>query len=112
MAKARNNSARELMIKRMDSKRVLKLFVTSRTPLSERAELNLRQICDEELGGNAELEIIDVVAHPELAAAQQIVATPTLIVIEPNVTRRLIGDFSDRSRVRRGLGLLDENAAR
>ncbi len=95
----------------MDNKRQFTLFVTSRTPLSERAELNIRQICDDAYDGNVDIEVIDVVTHPERAAELHIVATPTLVVTDPDTTRRLIGDFSDKSKVMCGLGLNDENKA-
>ena len=95
----------------MGDKLALQLFVTSRTPLSERAETNIRQICKDVLGESYTLEVFDVVSHPDRAAEQQIVATPTLIVSAEGAARRLIGDFSDRAKVLQGLGLPPEESA-
>jgi circadian clock protein KaiB len=77
--------------------------VTGRTPRAERAIANLRQICDTDLRGEYELEIIDVLEHPQLAEDEKILATPTLIKRLPPPLRRVIGDLSDRDRVLLGL---------
>ena len=61
------------------SKYLLKLYVTGQTPRAEKAITNLRRICDEQLPGVYDLEIIDVLEHPELAESDKILATPTLI---------------------------------
>src|SRR2546430_10011793 len=58
---------------------VLKLYVTGATATAQAAIANLRQICSEELRGAYELQIIDVLEHPELAEDDKILATPTLI---------------------------------
>jgi circadian clock protein KaiB len=42
---------------------------------------------------NYELEVIDVYQQPELARANQIVATPTLIKEFPRPVRRFIGNL-------------------
>jgi circadian clock protein KaiB len=67
---------------------------------------NLRRICDEELKGRYELQIIDVIAQPQLAENEKILATPTLIKQLPLPLRRVIGDLSDRERVLLGLDVL------
>jgi circadian clock protein KaiB len=67
---------------------------------------NLRKICDEELEGRYELQIIDVLAQPQLAENEKILATPTLIKQLPLPLRRVIGDLSDRERVLLGLDVL------
>ena len=64
---------------------------------------NLQRICEEELAGLYELEIIDVMEHPELAEDERILATPTLIKSLPPPLRRVIGDLSDKEKVLLGL---------
>lgn len=82
------------------------LFVTGSTPASERALANLRALCDEFLDASEyELEIVDVLQHPERAESEGILLTPTLIKREPPPSRRLIGDLSDRRLVVSGLAL-------
>lgn len=85
------------------AKYLLKLYVTGKTPRAERAIANLRQICETDLRGEYELEIIDVLEHPQLAEDEKILATPTLIKQLPLPLRRVIGDLSDRDRVLLGL---------
>lgn len=87
------------------SKYLLKLFVTGKTPRAELAIANLRRICEEELQGRYELEIIDVVENPQLAEDEKILATPTLIKHLPLPLRRVIGDLSDKERVLLGLNV-------
>ena len=64
---------------------------------------NLRRICEQELEGRYDLEIIDVQEHPELAEDEKILATPTLIKSLPLPLRRVIGDLSDKEKVLLGL---------
>jgi circadian clock protein KaiB len=67
---------------------------------------NLRRICESELGAQYDLEIIDVLEHPQIAEDQRILATPTLVKQLPLPLRRVIGDLSDRDKVLLGLELL------
>ena len=83
----------------------LKLYVTGATQRSERAIANIRRICEAELGGEFELDVIDVLEHPQLAEADKILATPTLIREFPRPSRRIVGDLSDTEKVFLGLDL-------
>jgi circadian clock protein KaiB len=82
---------------------VLKLYITGRSPRAERAIANLRRLCSEELEGCYEIEIIDVLEHPQLAENDRILATPTLIKQLPPPLRRVIGDLSNHDKVLLGL---------
>jgi circadian clock protein KaiB len=84
---------------------VLRLYVVGATSGSQRAISNLRKICESELAGRYELEVIDIYQQPTLGAGEQIVAAPTLIKELPLPVRRLVGDLSDRDRVLLGLDL-------
>ena len=64
---------------------------------------NLQRICEQELGGQYDLEIIDVLEFPDLAEEAKILATPTLIKSLPPPLRRVIGDLSDTEKVLLGL---------
>ena len=83
----------------------LRLFITGSTPRSTRAIENLRKICEENLDGRYELEVIDVYERPETTRDLQIVATPTLVKVLPEPLRRIIGDLSDELKVLAGLDL-------
>ena len=85
------------------SKYLLRLFVTGKTPRAEKAIANLRLICEQDLGGQYELEVIDVLENPDVAEAEKILATPTLIKRLPPPLRRVIGDLSDKEKVLLGL---------
>lgn len=87
----------------MPGKLRLKLYVTGQTPRAERAAANLRRICEEELQVEYELEIVDVLAQPQLAEDERILATPTLVKEQPPPSRHIIGDLSNKEKVLVGL---------
>ena len=80
---------------RATGKYVLRLFVAGATTRSREAILRVRQLCATELKDNCVLEVIDIYQQPQLARANQIVATPTLIKDFPRPVRRFIGNLSD-----------------
>ena len=80
--------------------------MAGKTPRAELAIANLRKICDQDLSGRYELQIIDVLESPELAEQDKILATPTLIKQLPPPLRRVIGDLSDKEKVLLGLEVL------
>jgi len=84
---------------------VLRLYVAGTTPRSAIAISNIKKICEEQLKGLYELQVIDLYQQPELARGDQIVAVPTLIKKLPPPIQRIIGDLSDRDRVLIGLDL-------
>ena len=86
-------------------KYVLRLYVAGATDRSRRAVLRARQLCETELEGNFELEVIDVYQQPILARDGQIVATPTLVKEFPRPVRRLIGNLSNATGLFVGLDL-------
>lgn len=85
------------------SKYLLRLFVTGASTRTATAISNLRRICEQELDGQFDLEIIDVLEFPELAEDEKILATPTLIKSLPLPLRRVIGDLSNTEKVLLGL---------
>lgn len=89
----------------MKKQYVLRLYVTGMTPKSTQAIQNIKKICDEELHGRCDLEVIDIYQRPVLARGEQIIATPTLIKKLPLPLRRFIGDMSDTERIVLGLDI-------
>ena len=57
----------------------LRLYVAGQTPRSVAAFANLKRLCEEHLAGRYNIEVIDLVKHPQLAAGDQIIAIPTLV---------------------------------
>lgn len=80
----------------------LRLFVVGASPRSDRAVHNLERLCR---GQDVELEVVDVLEHPDVAERERIFVTPTLIRLEPLPMRRIVGDLSDARQVRVGLDL-------
>jgi circadian clock protein KaiB len=72
-----------------------RLFVTGETGRSRQAADNLRELCEAHVAGFYELEVIDVLDHPERAEEDRIIATPTVIRLVPFPPKRVIGDLSD-----------------
>ena len=89
---------------------LLRLYVTGTSPRAQVAIANLRRICEQELRGQYELEVIDVLQHPEQAEREKILATPTLIKQLPLPLRRVIGDLSDKDKVLLGLEVRPDSA--
>lgn len=83
----------------------LRLYVSGATPLSARAIVNIRRLCEARLPGRYALEIVDISQHPRRVADDQVTATPTLLRLAPLPVRRLIGDLSQTARVLAALGL-------
>jgi circadian clock protein KaiB len=74
-------------------------------PKSTEAITNIKKICEENLKGRYELEVIDLYQQPELAQGEQIIALPTLIKKLPPPLARIIGNLSNTDLVLVGLGL-------
>ena len=83
----------------------LRLYVAGQTPKSIRAFANLKVLCDEHLKGRYQIEVIDLLEHPEMARGNQIVAIPTLVIKLPQPVQKIIGDLSNTDRVLVGLAL-------
>src|SRR5271167_1806836 len=83
----------------------LRLYVAGRSPRSLAAFANLKKICEEHLQGRYNIEVIDLVQHPQLAAGDQILAIPTLVRKLPQPLRKIVGDLRDRERALVGLQL-------
>jgi len=83
----------------------LRLYVAGQSPKSLAAFANLKRICDQHLESRYEIEIVDLLVNPQLAAGDEIVAVPTVVRRLPAPMRKLIGDLSDTDRVLVGLQL-------
>lgn len=86
------------------SEYVLKLYLAGQTPETARTLEQVQQTLATE-GLDYDLEVIDVLADPGRAAADEILATPMLVRELPLPLRRLIGDLSNTQGVLVGLEL-------
>jgi circadian clock protein KaiB len=83
----------------------LRLYVAGQTPKSVAAFANLKKICEEHLVGRYQIEVIDLIEQPQLAAGDQILAIPTLVRKLPEPLRRIVGDLRNTERTLVGLHL-------
>jgi len=88
-----------------------RLFVTGETGRSHQAADNLRELCETRVAGLYELEVIDVLDHPERAEEDKIIATPTVIRLVPLPLKRVIGDLSDLELAAMAFDLPDNRGA-
>jgi circadian clock protein KaiB len=83
----------------------LRLYVAGMTPRAVAAFDNLKKLCEEHLSGCYEIEVVDLLENPTLAAGDQIVAVPTLVRKLPPPMKKIIGDLANEERVLVGLDL-------
>ena len=83
----------------------LTLYVSGASPHSAQALETVRRLCDDELSGQVELEVVDVTDEPDRAGRDRIVAVPTLVRRLPAPPRQLVGDLAYIDRLRLGLDL-------
>jgi circadian clock protein KaiB len=83
----------------------LRLYVAGMTPRAVAALDNLKKLCEVHLAGRYEIEVIDLLENPKLAAGDQIVAVPTMVRKLPPPMKKIIGDLSNEERVLVGLDL-------
>jgi circadian clock protein KaiB len=105
MSKALSKDAATINAGAAEKKYLLRLYVAGQTPKSLAALSNLKKVCEQHLAGNYEIELIDLLKSPQLAAGDQILAVPTLVRRLPEPLKRIIGDLSNSDRVLVGLDI-------
>lgn len=81
------------------------LFVAGETARSERAVAALHGLVESMLGGEAVIDVVDVLERPDLAEEMALLATPVVIRLVPLPQRRVVGDLSDPVRLADALGI-------
>jgi circadian clock protein KaiB len=84
------------------------IFTAGKTAKYSRAVANLRSICDQYLPCGYSIEVVDLLADPERATTEAIIAVPTVIRKSPPPERRVIGDLSRTEEVLKGLDIPHE----
>lgn len=84
---------------------VMRLFIAGINPKSKKAIENLRELCDEHINAECEIEVIDIYQQPIFAKEGRILAAPTLIKELPLPVRRFVGDLSDKEKLLVGLDI-------
>jgi circadian clock protein KaiB len=80
---------------------VLRLFVAGNVGGTERILRKLHELLDRSLQQPYTLKVIDVLKHPDLAEADQVAATPTLMRVYPLPVRRIVGELEDEGVILR-----------
>ena len=83
----------------------LRLYVAGQSAKSMAAFANLKKLCEQYLPGRYDIEVVDLLKNPQLAAGDQIVAIPTLVRKLPEPIRKIVGDLSNSERTLVGLQL-------
>jgi circadian clock protein KaiB len=86
----------------------LRLYVAGHSSRTIAALANLRKICEEYMSNRYEIEVIDLLENPKLAAGDQIIAIPTLVRKLPKPLKKIIGDLANEEWVLVGLDLRKE----
>ncbi len=81
------------------------LYITGMTERSRAAVENVKKLCEENLKGRYELEIIDLYQQIGKAKEAQIIAAPTLLKKLPPPLKKFIGDMSSTERILVGLNI-------
>lgn len=92
--------------KRHDIKRYhFRLFVAGDEPNSRMAKETLKRFCESYLKENYEIEVVDVLEDFKSALESNILLAPTLMVLEPPTSTKIIGSLTDERRILEALGL-------
>jgi anti-anti-sigma factor len=86
------------------------LYVNGASPSTPAATEQLHELRRRHLP-TAEVQIVDIVEHPEMAERERLVAVPTLVRTWPAPARRIVGDLSDHRQVLDALGLNETRAS-
>ena len=81
------------------------LFVAGEEPNSRAARRNLAEICENELHGRCDVQVVDVLEDFTAAAEHNVLVTPTLLVVEPDPKLTIVGNLSNHAKVRSALRL-------
>lgn len=89
----------------------VRLYIAGKSASSRLAEQNLKHLRTLMRTEGWKVEVIDVLARPDLAEEARILATPTLCYEFSGSTRRIVGDLSDTKRVLEFLGIISKGDA-
>ncbi len=80
------------------------LYLTGFPSQYKRAIQNLKEVFDSKIEDPYEIEVVNILQHPELAEEENIVASPTLVVKNSTTKKKIIGDFRNHEKLLNVLG--------
>jgi len=84
---------------------VFRLFVAGNESNSTRAGGNLARLCEEHLNGRYQIETVDVLKDAAAAHKNNVLVTPTLVLLKPRPKVTLLGNLNDTRQVLAALRL-------
>lgn len=106
MSKARKRQGRTSAAAGGGETYVFRLFVAGNESNSAQARANLARLCEERLLGRYQIETVDVLKDAASAHKNNVVVTPTLILLKPRPQVTLLGNLNDTRQVLAALRLL------
>lgn len=89
-----------------DGTYVLRLFVAGNESNSLQARTNLASACEKYIQGNYKIHVVDVLKDAAAAYRNNVLVTPTLVLIRPLPKVTVLGNLSDTRRLLASLRLL------
>ena len=87
---------------------VLRLFVAGNESNSSQARENLVRLCEEHIKGRYKIHTVDVLNNGNVAYRNNVLVTPTLILIKPLPKVTVFGNLRDTRQVLAALRLTGE----
>jgi len=84
---------------------LFRLFVAGNESNSSQARGNLARLCEEHIKGRFKIDAVDVLKNAAAAHKNNVLVTPTLILIKPLPKVTVLGNLSDTRRVLAALRL-------
>jgi len=84
---------------------VFRLFVAGNESNSAQARVNLARICEEHIKGRYKIDAVDVLKDATAAHKNNVLVTPTLILIKPLPKVAVLGNLNDTRQVLAALRL-------
>jgi len=84
---------------------VFRLFVAGNESNSSLARRNLVRICEEHLKGDHKIDVVDVLRDAAAAHKNNVLVTPTLILLKPLPKVTVLGNLNDTRQVLAALRL-------
>jgi len=88
------------------SQLIMRLYVAGDAPNSVAARANLQRLLASYDPATHSLEIVDCLREPMRALREGVLVTPTLMRLEPEPVRTIVGSLSDSAQVLEALGLV------
>jgi len=84
---------------------IFQLFVAGNESNSSQARRNLARICEEHLKGDHKIDVVDVLRDAAAAHKNNVLVTPTLILLKPLPKVTVLGNLNDTRQVLAALRL-------